>query len=64
METLIVNGKRYLINTEVEEHVKDFECERILKQYPADAIVDWDHNVTMEDIMPLSLSDIMKNINK
>ena len=64
METLIVNGKRYLINTEVEEHVKDFECERILNQYPADAIVDWDHNVTTDDVMSLSLSDIMKNINK
>ena len=63
MEVLIVNGHRHLINTEVEEHVKDFECERILKQYPEDAIVDWDENVTKEDVMPLSLSDIMKNIN-
>jgi len=64
MEVLIVNGHRHLINTEVEEDVKDFECERILKGYPEDAIVDWDENVTKEDVMPLSLSDIMKNINK
>lgn len=63
MQVLIINGKRHLINTDVQEDVKDKECERILKGYPKDAIVDWDENVTKEDVMPLSLYDIMKNIN-
>ena len=59
MQVLIINGKRHLINTSVTNFVQDKECERILKGYPKDAIVDWDENVTKEDVMPLSLSDII-----
>ena len=63
MEVLIVNGHRHLINTEVESHVQDKECKRILDGYSNDAEVDWDERVTIEDVMPLSLYDIMRNIN-
>ena len=64
MQVLIINGKRHLINTSVTNFVQDKECERILKGYPKDAIVDWDENVTKQDVMPLSLCDIIKNISK
>jgi hypothetical protein len=47
---LIVNEHRYLINQMVSDHVQDMDCKRILKQYPEDAIVDWDENPTREDL--------------
>ena len=64
MEVLIINGKRHLINTSVTDFVQDKECERILKGYPQDAVVEWDENPTMEDVMPLTLTQILKNIKQ
>lgn len=47
---LIVNGHRYLINMMVADNVQDADCKRILKQYPEDAIIDWDENPTKQDM--------------
>jgi len=41
MGKLIVNGKEYLINTKVADHVIDKAIADILKWYPNDAIVDF-----------------------
>ena len=35
MEVMVVNGKRYLINTDLDDHVLDDVCEGILKWYPS-----------------------------
>ena len=48
-EVLIVNGNRYLINMQVADNVQEAACKRILKQYPEDAIVDWDESPTEQD---------------
>lgn len=61
MEVLIVEGKRYLINTNVSEKAQDEACERILEGYPADAEVDWDDNVTMEDVLPRTIKQLINN---
>ncbi len=58
MEVMIVNGTRYLINTQASAHVVDQTCEDILKHYPQDVTVEWDENVTRDDIMPLTLSQL------
>ena len=41
MEILIINGRRYLINTQVTDG-GDYQCEHLLKQFPPDAEIDWD----------------------
>ena len=41
MEILIINGRRYLINTQVTDG-GDYQCEHLLKQFPLDAEIDWD----------------------
>ena len=64
MEVLIVNGKRYLINVDVSDQAQDEAVERILKDYPADAEVDWDEVLREEDYMPMTLNQIINNINK
>lgn len=61
MEVLIVNGNRYLINTDVCDKAQDEACERILKNYPADADVDWDENVTMQDVLPKTIQQLINN---
>jgi len=45
------NGSRYLINTELAQHVLDGICEDILKYYPSDATVEFD-DVKPSDIRP------------
>ena len=59
MEILIVNKVRYLINTEAPQHHQDADCQRILKQYPLDAIVEWDEVPTKEDLATSSLKDLV-----
>ena len=51
MEVMVVNGKRYLFNTDLEPHVVDRACEDILKHYSPDVSVHFE-KPTMEDIMP------------
>ena len=41
MQILIINGRRYLINTQVTDG-GDYQCEHLLKQFPPDAEIDWD----------------------
>lgn len=64
MEVLIVNGNRHLVNTSMCDKAQDETCQRIIKGYPQDAIVEWDESPTLQDVSPTSLSDILKNINK
>jgi len=40
MQVMVVNGDRYLINP--ESKACDRTCERILKQYPQDAVVEFE----------------------
>ena len=40
-KTLVVNGKRYLINVGVSEESQDNQCESILKNAPEDAVIDY-----------------------
>ena len=63
MEVLIVNGNRYLINTDVSNDTQDETCKRILKDFPHDAIVEWDENVTMQDVLPMTVHELI-NKNK
>ena len=51
MKVLVVDGNRYLINTELAQHVLDGICEDILKYYPPDATVEFD-DVKPSDIRP------------
>ena len=51
MEVMVVNGKRYLINTDLADHVLDGVCRDILKWYPSDANVEFD-DVKPSDIRP------------
>ena len=39
MEWLIVNGERWLVNTDSPSC--EWFCEQVLKQYPTDAVVDF-----------------------
>jgi len=41
MHTMIVNGNRYLINT--ESKACDEVCAKILETYPSNSIVDFDN---------------------
>ena len=41
MEVMILNGRRYLINTQNHDG-GDHQCEYLLKQFPPDVEVDWD----------------------
>jgi len=41
MEVMILNGRRYLINTQVTDG-GDHQCEHLLKQFPDDVEIDWD----------------------
>ena len=41
MEVMILNGRRYLINTQTHDG-GDYQCEHLLKQFPPDAEIDWD----------------------
>ena len=50
MEVMIVNGKRYLINTDLEPHVLDGICQDILKYYPPDVSVEFEA-VKMSDVI-------------
>ena len=49
MTVMVVNGHRYLINTDMCDKAQDENTERILKHYPHDAIVEFD-NVTQQDL--------------
>jgi len=40
MQVMVVNGNRYLINP--ESKACDSTCERILEQYPKDAVVEFE----------------------
>ena len=51
MKVMVVNNNRYLINTELAQHVLDDICEDILKYYPSDATVEFD-DVKSSDIRP------------
>ena len=51
MEVLIVNGNRHLINTSVQEGAQDQICKTIISGYPEGAIIDWDTNVKLEDVL-------------
>ena len=51
MEVMVINGNRYLINTDLAQHVLDGVCEDILKWYPSDANVEFEAS-TMADLMP------------
>ena len=59
MEVLIVNSVRYLINTNTPQHHQDKDCQRIISQYPQDAIIEWDEVPTKEDLRTLSLKDLV-----
>ena len=48
LTVMIVNGDRYLLNT--ESKAADRVAEDILKQYPQDACVDFT-NPTIEDVL-------------
>ena len=50
MEVMIVNGNRYLINTNVCAKAQDDNAERILKNYPQDAIIEFD-SVKLKDVI-------------
>ena len=41
MEVMILNGRRYLINTQTHDG-GDNQCEELLKHFPADTEIDWD----------------------
>jgi len=41
MITLIVNGKEYLLNTEVSDKQQDETVARILANHPEDSIIDF-----------------------
>ena len=51
MEVMVVNGKRYLINTDLDDHVLDGVCEGILKGHPLDANVEFEAP-KMADLIP------------
>ena len=51
MEVMVVNGKRYLINTDLDDHVLDGVCGDILKWYPLDANVEFEAP-KMADLIP------------
>ena len=59
MEVMIINGDRHLVNTTMCDKAQDETCKRILSGYPADAIVEWDENPTIQDVAPTTLSQLI-----
>ena len=58
MEIMIIQGNRYLINTEASDNFQDVECKRIMDQYPDDAEITWDESPSKEDLSTFSLKEI------
>ena len=56
METLVVNGNRYVINTEGEHFFNHLTL--ILNKYPSDALVCW-AEVTEEDMLQYAIPNRM-----
>ena len=48
MKVLVVNGKRFLINE--KSSVVDKTCERIINNFPHDAVVEFDE-VKLSDVL-------------
>ena len=48
MKVLVVNGKRFLINE--KSSVVDETCERIINNFPHDAVVEFDE-VKLSDVL-------------
>jgi hypothetical protein len=42
MTVMVVNGNRYLLNTDMCEKAQDETAQRILSDYPHDAIIEFD----------------------
>lgn len=40
LEVLIINGDRYIINT--ESPAVDQTCDELISQYPMEPVLDWD----------------------
>ena len=56
METLVVNGNRYVINTEGEHFYNHLTL--ILNKYPSDALVCWSET-TEEDMLQYAIPSRM-----
>tara|TARA_R100001377_G_scaffold36321_1_gene20204 strand:+ start:410 stop:574 length:165 start_codon:yes stop_codon:yes gene_type:complete len=41
MQVMILNGERYLINTQTHDG-GDQQCDHLLKQFPDNVEIDWD----------------------
>jgi hypothetical protein len=58
MTTMIVNGKRYLLNTEMCDKAQDETAQRILGAYPKDAVVEFEAP-TLQDVAPRTLGQLI-----
>ena len=58
MEVMIINGNRYLINTDASDEVQDMDCKRIMDQYPDDAVIVWEETPRPSDLELFSLDEI------
>ena len=58
LTVLVVDGKRFLINTESKASEK--HCEEIIKSFPSDAVVEFDE-VKKSDVMPKTLNELIQN---
>jgi len=61
LEVMIVNGDRYLLNT--DSPAVDETAEQIISQYPQEPTLDWDE-VRDIDVQRAIPSDVMDLINK
>jgi len=50
MTTMIINGDRYLINTEMSDKAQDEVVQRILERYPNDADIEF-QPPTFQDVI-------------
>ena len=59
MQVIIIDGNRHLINTQAIDSVQDYVCDKILKHASKDAVIDWDENVTLDDVLPLTVQQLI-----
>jgi len=62
LEVLIVNGDRYLVNT--ESPAVDKTADEIISQYPQEPVLDWDEvrDIDLERAVPAEILEMIKNM--
>jgi len=62
LEVLIVNGDRYLVNT--DSPAVDKTCEEIISQYSLEPVLDWDEvrDIDLNGDIPEDVIEMIKNL--